>query len=306
MKLSEYQICALETDRTWLLSDSKADSAVLVSLLGLAGEAGELLTEYKKRQRDGPGHERFVDRVAEELGDILWYVANLASKYDLNLDEIAKANLRKTRDRYLALQQTRAFDSDYKDGERFPRRFTVTFIEFKEGGRTEVRAYLEGDPVGAALTDNAYDPDGYRFHDVFHMAYAAVLGWSPVLRKIMTRKRRSNPKVDEVEDGGRAAVIDEGICALVFDYARQHHFLQGILELDDQLLRTVRGMCAHLEVGGQPAALWREAIVQGFAVWREVVRHHGGRVEADLDARRLVFLGPADKPMTTAPAVVSA
>ena len=66
-----------------------ADVGRLIPLLGLAGEAGQLLAEYKKRLRDGPGHVQFVDRVSEELGDILWYVANLASKYDLSLEAIA-------------------------------------------------------------------------------------------------------------------------------------------------------------------------------------------------------------------------
>ena len=41
---------------------------------------------------------------------------------------------------------------------------------------------MDGVLVGAALTDNAYQDDGYRFHDVFHIAFTAILGWSPVLR----------------------------------------------------------------------------------------------------------------------------
>jgi hypothetical protein len=52
--------------------------------------------------------------------------------------------------------------------------------------------------------------------DVFHLAYAAVLGWSPVTRKLLDRKRRSNPQVDLAEDGGRAIVIEEGIAAMAF------------------------------------------------------------------------------------------
>ena len=77
-----------------------ADAAQLIPLLGLAGEAGQLLSEYKKRLRDGPSHVRFVDRVREELGDILWYVSNVASKYGLALEDIAEANLAKTRARF--------------------------------------------------------------------------------------------------------------------------------------------------------------------------------------------------------------
>src|SRR3954463_13128358 len=89
MNLSEYQQLALRTDKAPATAGMSEDRGRLIPLLGLAGEAGELLAEYKKRLRDGPGHVLFVDRVAEELGDILWYVANLASKYDLSLDDLA-------------------------------------------------------------------------------------------------------------------------------------------------------------------------------------------------------------------------
>lgn len=159
--------------------------------------------------------------------------------------------------------------------------------------------------VGAALTDNAYKDDGYRFHDVFHVAYAAVLGWSPVLRSLIRRKRRSNPMVDEVEDGGRAAVIEEGIAALVFDYARGHAFLKDVTDIDETLLRTIRGMSAHLEVASQPASLWRKAILEGFAAWRKVVANRGCRVAADLNVGTLSYLGPAETPIATAAALPS-
>ena len=71
----------------------------------------------------------------------------------------------------------------------------------------------------------------YRFHDVFHLAHAAKLGWSPVLRgKLLKRKqedspdrkRRSDEEVNEVEDGGRAVVTDEAVVAYVWGYAKRH------------------------------------------------------------------------------------
>ena len=80
---------------------------------------------------------------------------------------------------------------------------------------------IDGAPAGDELQDNAYVEDGYRFHDIFHVAHAAKLGWSPVLRgKLLNpkRKRSVDPIVDEVEDGGRAIVIDEAIVAYVWEY----------------------------------------------------------------------------------------
>ena len=48
--------------------------------------------------------------------------------------------------------------------------------------------------------------------------------------------------VDEVEDGGRAQVIEEGIAAYVFDYAKRHAYLDGVAALDYALLRTIKDL----------------------------------------------------------------
>lgn len=293
MKLSEYQAQALETDQTPAPTGMGPDAARLIPLLGLAGEAGQLLSEFKKRLRDGPSHVQFVDKVAEELGDILWYLANTASKYGLDLDEVARANLKKVHALYSTPAGAANYDAAFGEGERLPRQFVVSFCEIREGSRVEVRTEIEGRLIGSALTDNAYSDDGYRFHDVFHVAFAAVLGWSPVLRGLLRLKRRSQPLIDEVEDGGRAAVIEEGVAAVAFDYARRHNFLAEVNDLDESLLATLRGMCEHLEVSAQPPSLWRQAVLDGFAVWRELVKNSGGRVSADLDRREIRYLGPA-------------
>ena len=142
------------------------------------------------------------------------------------------------------------------------------------------------------MTDNAYDSDGYRFPDVFHFAYAAVLGWSPITRALLRRKRKSRPLLDEVEDGGRAAVIEEGVAALAFDYARRHHLLDGVSMLDFQLLRTIKDMTSHLEVKQCTTGEWEQAILQGFKVWRAVLAASGGRIAVDLDQRHIDYLGP--------------
>lgn len=305
MKLSDYQAKALETDQTPAPAGMGSDAARLIPLLGLAGEAGQLLSEFKKRLRDGPSHVQFVDRVAEELGDILWYVANTASKYGLDLDAVARANLTKVQALYGKPAPASDYDGAFGEDERLPRHFIVSFREIQEGSRVEVRTEIEGRLVGSALTDNAYQDDGYRFHDVFHIAYAAVLGWSPVLRGLLRLKRHSQPLIDEVEDGGRAAVIEEGVAAVAFDYARRHNFLADVSDVDEQLLSTLRGMCEHLEVAQRPPSLWRQAVLDGFAVWRQLVKNGGGRVSADLDRREIRYLGPAEIASTTAAAAPS-
>ena len=293
MELDAYQKEALSTDRIPMQKDEDDSLSLVVPMLGLVGEAGQLLSEYKKHLRDGDAHRLFKKRVCEELGDLLWYVSNVASKFGLTLDEIAAENLIKVKARWVSnRKEPLCFDAMLPEGDRLPRSFEVEL--FDVGGKTSqhVHVLIDDEPFGNELTDNAYDPDGYRFHDVFHFAYAAVLGWSPITRAFLRRKRKSLPQVDEVEDGGRAAVIEEGIAALAFDYARRHHMLEGVSVLDYQLLRTIKDMSSHLEVSQCTTGEWEEAIIQGFKVWRSVVATCGGRITVNLDKRHIEYLGP--------------
>ena len=263
-------------------------------MLGLAGETGQLLSEYKKHLRDGEAHPLFEERVSEELGDLLWYIANVASKFGLTLNEIAAANLVKVKARWATSRtEPLCFDATLTEGERLPRRFEVELVDIEGDERQSVRVLINGKPFGTELTDNAYDPDGYRFHDVFHFACAAVLGWSPVTRALLRRKRRSLHLVDEVEDGGRAAVIEEGIAALAFSYATRHHMLDGVSVLDSQILRTIKDMTSHLEVKQCTTGEWELAILQGFKAWRAVLAARGGHIAVDLDQRCIDYLGPS-------------
>lgn len=293
MDLRTYQLEALRTDQVPGDAQDELASALVVPMLGLAGETGQLLSEYKKHLRDGEAHRLFKDRVGEELGDLLWYVANVASKFGLDLDDIAVRNLEKVRARWAPpAQGAPNLDSAFPEQERLPRRMIVLLAEEQgDGGRPRVRMNVNGECIGQSLRDNAYDPDGYRFHDVFHLAYAAVLGWSPNLRAFLKRKRKSEPLLDEVEDGGRARIIEEGVSALAFDYARAHNFLNGVTELDYGLLRTIRSMTSHLEVSQANAADWERAILDGFAVWRAVLDNKGGEILVDLDEQQIRYLG---------------
>jgi len=268
---------------------------LIVPLLGMVGEVGSLLTEYKKHLRDGDAHKLFQEGIEEELGDLLLYVVNVATKFGLNLDSVAENNLRKCRDRWgwrntTGMSGRPSFDSGFPNHERLPCTFKVEFTELAADNSVKMRAFIEGFQVGDDLTDNSYLDDGYRFHDIFHLAYAAVLGWSPVTRQLLgRRKRKSNSKVDEVEDGGRAKAIEEGISALVFGYAKDHGFLEGIDTLDYQLLRTIKNMTSHLEVSQRSLGEWEKAILDGYSVWRQLEKNRGGEVVVDLDARSIIY-----------------
>lgn len=295
MEFSKYQAEALRTDRTTRHGGKDIDASLMVPMLGLAGETGQLLSEYKKHMRDGKAHELFKERVSEELGDLLWYISNVATKFDLDLNEVATENLEKVSGRWVSLQHTPpSFDTQMPDGERLPRQFQVEIEEVKKHGSNEssaVQIRVNDTSIGDALTDNAYIADGYRFHDVFHFSYAAVLGWSPVTRSMLRCKRKSHPLVDEVEDGGRAGVIEEGIVALVFEYARHHGMLARVRTIDSHLLSTIKVMTSHLEVSQRTSGEWEQAIFQGFSAWRTIQENHGGRLLIDLDRRRIKYIG---------------
>ncbi len=147
--------------------------------------------------------------------------------------------------------------------------------------------------IGDALTDNSHEDDGYRYHDVFHLAYAAVLGWSPVCRALLKCKRKSNVKIDEVEDGARAAIIEEAISILIFNQAEVRGWYADPSSIDIGLLKTIRRMGVGLEVGACTAKQWQEAISQGYAAFLELKKSGGGDVVVDLDKQRITYRAPS-------------
>lgn len=296
MELSEYQSRAVLTDQ---VRQQEGDGFV-IPLLGLAGEVGSLVSEYKKLLRDGPAHRLFKEQLAEELGDVLWYLADVATKFDLDLDAIARQNLEKTQDRWPS-EVSRGytgpivFDEGFPENERLPRRSAAEIIEeIVEPGKARIKLLVDGNQIGSELTDNAYADDGYRFHDVLHLAHVAHLGWSPVLRGLLHRKRKSDLETDEVEDGGRAGVIEEAVVAMVFDYARKHEFLEGVDSVDYHLLKRVRSLTSGLEVRVRSAYEWEQTILAGYRVWRQVRENHGGRIVVDVEARVMEYVADVE------------
>lgn len=95
VELSEYQRRSRRT------AEYPREAWLAYPALGLAGEAGEVAEHAKKAIRDDAGEVSAERRaaMAKELGDVLWYVSQLASELGLDLDEIAQVNLDKLRSR---------------------------------------------------------------------------------------------------------------------------------------------------------------------------------------------------------------
>ncbi len=92
MELSDYQSRARAT-----AVYPRAGDNLLYPTLGLCGEAGEVAEKVKKLLRDDGGVLTDARRaaLAKELGDVLWYVAQIATEADLDLGGVAEANLEK-------------------------------------------------------------------------------------------------------------------------------------------------------------------------------------------------------------------
>lgn len=135
MELHEFAARAGETDRT-----IDPDRGLQIVLHGLAGEAGSVVSEAKKWFRDGRPPAGLAGRVAEELGDLLWYVAATANRLSLDLDAVAEHSLMKAALNFAAeLPPPSEYDVGWPDSQRLPRRMSVRFVEDNSGSVPIVR-----------------------------------------------------------------------------------------------------------------------------------------------------------------------
>ena len=244
---------------------------------------GTMLEEDCWASRDDPVEKPDRQTRVKCLGTLMAGIARLARHHDIDIQEVATNHLdrmgRQTEQKEPEQLSKRLFDAGYPENEQIPRLMEVKIVTEQNG---QAITTINGRKFGDPLTDNRYEDDGYRYHDVFHICHAAILSWSPTLRGLLHRKRKSNTEVDEVEDGGRAIVIEEGITAMVFSHAEQRNFLDGTQKLDYDLLRTIRGMTKHLEVSTRTEWEWEQAILTGYEIWRRIRQENGGRFTANL------------------------
>lgn len=82
-------------------SEGPVEARWIYSCLGLAGETGELIDKLKKiaRNQGGVIKPEDVEPLKKELGDVLWYLADLAHNLNMSLGDVAIANVQKLRDR---------------------------------------------------------------------------------------------------------------------------------------------------------------------------------------------------------------
>ncbi|GAB2918041.1 nucleoside triphosphate pyrophosphohydrolase family protein [Rhodococcus aerolatus] len=320
LTVEAYQKCAAITDEQ--APGGMDPLALSVPMLGLAGEAGTLLVAQKKAYRDQDPEVRDPGFLTIELGDVLWYVAAVATHSSIQLAEALQEGLdvleRRTRD-LVALAELPLdlpiLDVDFPVTERLPRQLIFRFRQTTHGDdprtvhltlehtspnvfpdgpvpvadSSKTQGYSAPGPFGDPLTDNSRRSDAYRFHDAIHLGFLAVMGWSPNTRSLLGLKRRSSASVDVNEDGARAIFAEEGMAAVL---AKRAPTRQGFLSeeaVDDEVVEMLVTVFEDLEVSRMPSWLWKRAVQQGFAAMDALHRSGGGFLTADLDSRTLQY-----------------
>lgn len=271
------------------------ETSSLIPFLGLIGEAGSVISELKKSLRDGDTYTNYNNKLKEELGDVLWYVSTIATKYNLKLEEIATENIDKIMDRFDTSTSKNfiTYDQNYPKDERFPREFEIIFEVIKDDAKEKVRIINKesGEQLGDDITDNSHEDDGYRFHDIFHFGYVAFLGWSPVIRKLMGLKRKSVGIIDEVEDGARATITEELISLYIYNHSFDHQLFKYSSSVDTEILKTIQKLVSGIEVSSCTQKQWETTIINSYKVYDELRQNNGGRVLVSVKNRKLIYLG---------------
>lgn len=257
--------------------------------IALAGKVGKLLDEFSigniKKNRDA---------LSARLVDIFRAIIQAAEDADINIEDVICKNVNKITSRFPLEKKgkrkyTPLFDDKFDVDEQIPRKIKMIIEEKTVKGRQFVIQKCHGIKIGDRLTDNNTKQDDYRFHDVFHLAYAAVLGWSPVIRSLFKVKRKSDPEIDENQDGARAILIEEGVATWIFNHGSGLDNYASIKSLDYALLKAVKELVKGYEVDVCPLWQWEEAILAGFRAFRYLKNNRKGLVIADLEKRQITI-----------------
>ena len=94
MEINEYQKLAMRTRNPKLTKIEMLSNGVM----GLCGESGEVIEHVKKHLYHGK--DLNVEEIKKELGDVCWYLAEIAEALDLELADIMESNIEKLKQRY--------------------------------------------------------------------------------------------------------------------------------------------------------------------------------------------------------------
>ncbi len=299
--IDAYQKIAFITRRT------EEDQLRNVCVAVLQQLAAQLSRDFLPNTEMALNHEVRPKDPVDALGEIIWHLSALASLYDLTLSDILSLTQKKARFRNPQNKPGPRHDRKKKKknpNERFPDRFEVHFVDKGDAGASMF--WVEDERVikklGATLTDNDRNGDGYRFHDVMHIAFAVHLGWSPNLRAFMGLQRRSSLVTDQVEDGGRAKILEEAVILEIHQRAKgfEDYFpkAEKAIQVSPydfpdamsfEFLRRLHELCDGHEAYQNPKQDWERAIRDGYDCYHKLRAASGGIIAVNMIERTLTF-----------------
>ena len=233
------------------------------------------------------------------IGEAMWYLAAISTHFHIDLEAVAEKNIEQNRRRWGSHrdEQGKLFHGrladGYADKEKFPPNLTAEFTNTVGPNRISwlpvTGVLVDGKAFGDPVDDNSDTDDGYRFHDILHFAFAAYLNWSPVVRKLMGNKRKSDAKRDKFDDGARARDTEEAVSNLIHRDAKANNFYREAKHLDSKLLHEIQGHVRDLEVRDRTAHEWQTCIISAYEIFRKLHENEGGFVDVYLDEPRLIF-----------------
>lgn len=253
--------------------------------LDLGAAVGDLLSAVLTPGADG---ER------ERLRRVWGVLRSLAQSVGVDLRSAGNLNVAKTVSRWPDTRDYHPlFDEGEEEEEQLPRHLEIEFRERTDSPRKAVYLRYKGLNFGDRLSDNVEgQDDGYRFHDIFHFAYAVHLGWSPVMRQLLKVKRKSKEAKDEGQDGARALIVEEAVSAIVFSRAKHMNLFDLVDHVDYDLLKTIQEFVRDFEVSAVALWQWEHAILEGFAMFRLLKHNGGGTVTLNLADHKLEYRAP--------------
>lgn len=181
------------------------------------------------------------------------------------------------------------YNGSTHSNEQLPKQLLVRFEEISCAKFDQVRVTINGIQVGDIVDDNSYENDGYRYHDVFHYTFATLLGWSPCSRSMLKRKRKSNENLDRIEDGARAAITEEAISLMIFNYALNNDYFCKSNKVDDILLTLIKKMVEPFEVKIRTKDEWEKAILKSYELFRKLRANKGGLINFNLENKKITY-----------------
>lgn len=297
MNISEFQKSADATD----VSSRAPWVGLNQNIFGLFEKLGGIAGAMKNRMRDKGSYSipTFRAEMERQIGEAMWYLSAVATHFNIDLEQVAVHNLNENRLRWgmhrdeqgnLFSGRRSASDSD---GEAFPSALTVEFTNIEGPNLVSwlplTGVTVDGIPFGDPVDDNSRAGDGYRFHDVLHFAFACHLSWSPVVRRLLKNKRKSDPMTDKFDDGARARDTEEAVSNMIHHYARANNFFVGAKHLDTEFLYSLQAQVIDLEVRDRTAREWESCILTAYDVFRKLVEKKGGYVDVNFESPKLTF-----------------